>query len=317
MKLRMKLLKIQKLTSNVLAIGVFASLASCGLKPAALQLPLEVELDPEFTEVEQNTLKEDLEWFESFSMPRHEMNAPRSRPEMSRWFEDVFGGSESSDVLSFIDERTAYLVAPTRDLESNSYVSEAKISFDESIVAANLGVALFLHGMALSEKVYYNFDGSMIRVNNTRVGLIQLGKTYFKAFQDHPAGRVARLGLWVHEARHSDCTNGIRRSELKNLKAKVPLVDNSCGQTHVECPVGHDYEGVNACDGGAWGSYATEAILMTRISQCEDCSEEMYQNSLLIAIDRYHRVLPKAQLFSGSLGPPNMGHRNVIIEDTK
>jgi hypothetical protein len=308
-------MKSRHSVNSAISSAVMLLASACGLENNTLLLPLGIELDSAFAQNEQSLIKEDFEWLESFEMPSHEQGSTPFGAPLSRWFDDIFGGSQSQNVINFIDERSAYYIAPTRSVKRHIRLRQAGESYE---TASNVGTGLYLSSLAHRERVSFDFDGRSIEVNDTRVGLIKLARGFFRSeskFKD--TYRVSRIGTLVHEARHSDCTGGVKRSTLKHLKSKIDILDNSCGHTHARCPRGHSYAGLMACDTSPWGSYAVEAVLLARIAQCEDCNEEVVQAALISVIDRRKRVLLSNQLFKGALGVPDMSHSKSVIEDIR
>ncbi|HVJ66182.1 MAG TPA: hypothetical protein VM901_13070 [Bdellovibrionota bacterium] len=334
------------------SFGLLLTALSCGKADEVVKLPVDIELDPGLSHSQQTTIKEDFEWLIDLEMPAADAPAVPTReqrvlwaerqahlqkfqnperdegkmemellntfeqtPAVSRWFEEIFGGSESSDVVNFVDDRINYLEAPNRNPNERLYLATAKMN--TYTPAFNRGTELFFTALGAGESLRYSFAGRFLPLDDSRVGLVSLGKSFFQISHPLPAvEHLARMSLLVHEARHSDCTHGIRRSDLKKMIMGIEASDKTCGQVHVVCPEGHDYAGVHACDASPWGAYAVDSVFVTRLAQCEDCPEEYLQAAMIMGIDRRSRVLVRDDMFRGVLGKPDMTHNPKLIEDT-
>lgn len=162
---------------------------------------------------------------------------------------------------------------------------------DESAVTVmtNLGAALYLQGK--KERVLYRmkiptslFKSETVSLTSPRAGIIQVGAGLFdRRFTinnqnpDSIANSINRLGVFFHEARHSDGQG------------------SSLAFTHVRCPRGHDLEGMYACDLNANGPYSIGArVVKEMIKACgEDCTQREKEILLLTALDSQNRVLSK------------------------
>lgn len=165
------------------------------------------------------------------------------------------------------------------DEENNSYT-----------VMTNIGSGLYLTGK--KEKRLYRMKVSTallksqtITIDSPRAGIIQIGEGLFdsrfninNSEPDAVSNSLHRLGVFFHEARHSD-GNG-----------------ESLAFTHVVCPKGHDYEGYMACDSTPNGAYAVNAAVIKEfIKACQDdCTEREREILLLTALDAENRVLTKS-----------------------
>ena len=159
------------------------------------------------------------------------------------------------------------------------------------------------------QQIGFRFGDRVLELDSSHVGIIQLGAGYKEKF----APSIVRQSTLIHEARHSDCTGGIKRSVLDDLLKGIFPENSSCGHLHVKCPAGHDYAGYMACDKGAWGAYAVEAVYGSVISKtCTNCSETEKQIALISALDSVSRVLVLDDMLAGRLGPPDMTSSGVI-----
>jgi len=300
-------------TLLLLSSGVI--IGGCGLdfrfkgKPTGqpINLPIEALVDKNFSSQQISELEESFAWANEFEAPRTFVS------KASRWYEEIFGSSSSADLMVYLDTRISYFVSPQTTYQSNIKLSTVR---NRQALATNIGAAIFMHSKANDSDIIYEFGAGVIDIKSPRVGLVKLNNAFFDQETSQAEAKNFRLmSVLVHEARHSDCTGGIKRSEILNEKKGVEHVDNSCSHLHTYCPAGHDYAGYAACDNHPWGAYAVSAVHAARIAECDDCSEEIVQVALATALDQGSRVMIEKKLFSGSLGLPNMSHSDIVVED--
>lgn len=172
-------------------------------------------------------------------------------------------------------------------------ISNEENSQDESAVTVmtNLGAALYLQGK--KERVLYRMKiptsflkSVTVSLTSPRAGIIQVGAGLFdRRFTinnqnpDSIANSINRLGVFFHEARHSDGQGA------------------SLAFTHVRCPRGHDLEGMYACDLNSNGPYSIGAkIVKDLIKACGDeCTQREKEILLLTALDSQNRVVGQQQ----------------------
>jgi hypothetical protein len=207
----------------------------------------------------------------------------------NRAFTKIFGGSTSRDVKNYLDERIKYIfnetdmagmsVSPANLGESIPWANEEGLSNastnkeDVQTIAQNDGSGLWFTGRMEDVEVTLHNGSQIIPIESMRTGVVSLGKEY-KATENVEGQAITipvdyRLSFVMHEARHSDCTEGF--SEDFRLKAKtaksyseflksINKQQITCGHLHVACPPFHEYAGVLACDYETWGAYGVGAI---------------------------------------------------------
>jgi hypothetical protein len=122
----------------------------------------------------------------------------------------------------------------------------------------------------------------VIYVESPRAGLVQIGEGLFAqgfhvrpTIANHPANSVKRMGVFFHEARHSDGSGS---------RVIFP---------HEECPLGHDYAGLIACDRVGNGSYMIGALAIRQLAKnCKSCNGSDQLSLDLTISDSFNRVIP-------------------------
>ena len=194
-------------------------------------------------------------------------------------------------------------------------------------VAYNLGSALWFSGLVEEKTHSVKISGGSapVPVTSSRVGIMVLGPGYSDqvAYQGqiYPISASSRHASLLHEARHSDCTGGMREADLKAArKARVveerhELLENkSCMHFHSKCPVGHPFQGLMACDIHPWGAYSVSAIYLDAKSKDHSIPIEEWSELNAQAVDQKSRILLDYQdMIHGHFGEPDMGHRQDIL----
>lgn len=156
-------------------------------------------------------------------------------------------------------------------------------------VMANIGSALYISGKQKEEvyglKISRGFlrPSIKVKIDSPRSGILQIGEGLFapelllnSENVNALSNIIFRIGTYFHEARHSDGHG------------------SSLGFTHVDCPVGHDYEGVPACDENLNGPYTVGTLMIKEMSKTCDvdtCSESDKEQLRLLILDNASRIL--------------------------
>lgn len=253
-------------------------------------------------------------------------------------FQAVFSGASGTAVLNYLDERINLIFGPREPVLTRTFRPEQMEESDNQdtdeapagavIMANNQGVYLWLTALTrnISNAVFHaktkNFP-----ISSPRVGLIQLGQGYSLAkTPDTKSSKgveitfMDRLQTLVHEARHSDCTGGMERSRIENLKVGIEtnvldwVFKSSCGHPHTLCPQGHIMADLPACDNKPWGSYAVELIFASKFAkQCTKCSEAEKQIALAAESESLSRIM----LNENGEGPETRIDKNMAVERIK
>lgn len=162
---------------------------------------------------------------------------------------------------------------------------------DEGVtIMSNIGAGLYLagkeeeklYGMKISQGILRN--PIKVLIDSPRVGVIQIGEGLFSRGMlinsDEPeavSNSIIRLSTFFHEARHSDGSA------------------SSLAFAHSLCPIGHDLEGIYACDENLNGPYAIGAYMnIELIKACDDqCTLREKEMLKIDALDSLNRVLKK------------------------
>lgn len=239
-------------------------------------------------------------------------------------FSKVFGGTDAKAVLTYIDDRLNYMISFDQDLDKlieqtdatarvRDEKEDSKTPSRAMILGVNPSFPVWLMEIVTQAQskgkkhAELRINGTLRPIESSYVGVFQLGDSYNKV----PS--VVRTGTIVHEARHSDCTGGLYIEDaVAMLKGKTPK-SHSCGNLHVNCPKGHSYEGLPACDGQPWGAYAVGAIYASAVASSDGLSEEEIQQAKAEALDSFSRVLNLKDMMDGKLGSPDMVNSTKIM----
>lgn len=221
-------------------------------------------------------------------------------------FSQAFGGNNSSNVVNYFERRVNYALSGSTSIDSR-IISGGPAAIlpgfqAAETVALNAGMALWLESAVTgSEFTSLLINDRSVRVNSSRVGIMQFGTGFTRI---RPIEQVNTL---VHEARHSDCTGGLRSRDIESWRAGRIPDNKSCGHVHTFCPSG-DFAGELACDSQPWGAYAVGGIHSLAVARsCTNCSAEQKAVALATAIDSFSRLLyDPVALLEGRLGRPNM-----------
>ncbi len=258
--------------------------------------------------------------------------AARVDSEKKQIFTKLFGGRSGADLLNFFQSRVKYWITdetedvrfPNRfryvgwlqDPDPRMLASLSSNESKASMMAANLSTEWWLHSLLEGVPVRVSIRGETVQVNSMRDGIIYVAPDYKETFEidgeqfDWPA--AYRQGVLIHEARHSDCTGGIRPSDIALLKRYTSYLQVSeefprkeCGHLHSLCPRGHDLAALPACDVAPWGSYEVEHYF---IQAAYYNSKNFQEQQILkaVAADTWDRILKP------STGDPDMGSSGLL-----
>ncbi len=268
--------------------------------------------DEELSDAEVGALGFDLRKISGLEIAGIEND--RSAPVLVDAYAKIFG-DPSAHPFDFLFERIKLIASSKQKLANNERP-------DPETVAQNLSVASWL-GSMIDRREKGEDPGSIpdqqegtrsIHMNSSRIGFIQLGDPYSKVDDS-----IFRISTLIHEARHSDCPDGISAAQLDKLIAegrdissdRVLSIIGTCGFLHFDCPSGHPLAGKPACeDGKGWGAYSV-MIPFNRMlyRQCTNCSEADRQAAAVTASEAATRIVRVDDLLDGRLGSPNMVQR--------
>lgn len=254
-----------------------ASLATLFTACGPMELP-----EHQYTSL-KGVVQKDLEALENEDLTEIENEDPRIRS----MFRLAFGGTDGNAIRNFIGERLRYILdehdllgsrvlpAPVYtawNAPSGPRVSEVN---DELVLGGtNYGAAFWFQGVldGAVKTLHIPRLNLSIPIESSRVGIMTIGPGYASKVRGYDAHRSRmvefeptpeyRQAILIHEARHSDCTGGIRASEVAAIRGARSLDDfeavttgTSCNHFHVTCPMGHRLAGTPNCDRSPWGAY--------------------------------------------------------------
>ena len=310
-------------TVGVLVLSAFGAAACRNGDDSNVIESFQAKLDSGLTRKERRVLLEDGLKLQSLLL-----SDPEGSDGSNSFAGLIFGERSVGGVLKYLDQRVNYVISFRESVEDRLVegVSSRKLEGqvaglqrvdDQQTVAVNLGTLSWLIAEASRPaSIKFKFSDQWVDVNESRVGIVQLGKIYsnmglFK--EDLPA--IYRISTLVHEARHSDCTGGIKRSEIDQLLSTGEVARQSCGHMHGVCPAGHELEGIVACDVHAWGAYAVGAVFSAWVQRsCTNCNEKDKQSAYADALDSLSRVVPIEKMLRGEAGIPDMSSSGVLPE---
>ena len=259
-------------------------------------------------------------------------------------FTAIFGGTSGADVTNYFSTRIAYILSTSdkarleisphdfiykawlrspddmlppiifpKKLKSNELNSEPASA---QIGAANIGTGLWLQSIVNTVTVTLVYGEERIPVNSSRAGIMILGPGYRETENtDGPPFTIPaeyRQAILLHEARHSDCSGGIKQNDLDVARSAIDLKNFTekfqklnCGHIHVFCPADHPYHGLPACDSLPFGAYAVGAIYSAAVA--ENLTSIDKQVMLANALDSSSRLLLDFNaMIDGKSGAPDM-----------
>ena len=280
----------------------------------AVQDKLEAKLDSSITAEERKLLLEDAKALANYEV----------KPPANSWFEAIFGGTSMVDVGKYFDARVKHIYSHKAKIEMRVPAPQGPM-----MTALNLSVPLWFETITRGGPVVIKFNDLAIPVNDSHVGVIQLGQAYsdrnlIPNTKEQPFTPVSRTSILIHEARHSDCRDGIGPDELARLmQHKLPL-SRTCGYMHKVCEakitlpdgtaVDNPYAGAAACDDIAWGAYSVQAVYaMSLAKNCTNCSEHEKQEALMVGSDALMRLSGFFKdMLAGKMGKPDMNSKGLV-----
>jgi hypothetical protein len=245
------------------------------------------------------------------------MNSLEVKGSEINWFSNIFEGYKSSDVGNYFNQRVNYAISESTDVDNRILVNPRSDNLvlpsgEIIILAVNYSWYLwFISKASEPDLVQFQINDQLLEIPSTRIGVIQIGAP----FVELPS--VARVTTLVHEARHSDCTEGALASDLNRFKNGLPPLNHLCSHTHEICPPEHPLAGEYACDSHPWGAYAIGALYAGAVAlECTSCTESQKILAEQIFYDSVSRLLYNfTHLMDGSYGPPNMSSSDLVKED--
>jgi len=253
-------------------------------------------------------------------------------------FGSVFGGVTGSDVRTFVDERISLYLTENEFKDSrtspatflnqgmfasfNSTGSGSPIRRKAQLGASNVGTFLWYLGLINDEDVSFTSGDQTLAITSPRVGLMKIGpgfdeQVHLSSGESYRWPRAYGQGLLVHEARHSDCTGGISKAQIEQLKhmnnydeTLLTFPDLACGHIHAKCTRG-DFAGLSACDRHPFGSYSTQLIFIQSLMDSFHGVDLELMRYLQADLKSRLEAYSFEDLLSGRLGEPDMSSAGV------
>lgn len=263
--------------------------------------------DSELSQFEKEALEATTKTMNSLGLDGSDIN----------WFSEIFGGDQSSDVGSYFNERVNYAISTSTEIDERISVSFEPedlilMSMDVEILATNFSWYLWFSSKVSEPAVLqFKINDQLLLVSSTRIGVIQIGAPFVVL------SSIEQVTTLIHEARHSDCTEGAMDSDLNRFKNGLPPINHLCSHTHEACPPEHPLAGEYACDSHPWGAYAIGAIYAGAVAlKCTSCTETQKILAEQIFIESVSRLLYSfSDLMDGFYGPPNMTSSNRVRQE--
>jgi hypothetical protein len=227
-------------------------------------------------------------------------------------FREIFGGYSGKNVRKFIDERIKYFLGADDNLElsprnfrytnwTNNPDGE-KNKQNGVLLGVNFGTQLWFNGLIDQVPVTMTINSQKITITSPRLGLMLFGPGYTKAIQTKdqetiPLPASYRQAIIIHEGVHSNCTGGLKASDLAIARTAktygqfmAGFESIRCGNFHALCPTGN-LAGIPACDRHTWGAYSVGVVFEEAV--LENLSPETVEWQIMNAsrIDQKSRIL--------------------------
>ena len=293
--------------------AIVTVIAFSGCKdPGSLNKKVSIKIDPAMKARTVRILKSDIK--KMLKMKFKDASSGEDDVITLNWYKKVFGGDSAVHALKFLDERINYVVPDGISL--NDRVRVIQPSLAAVTMASNIGMALwFLQKTYEPKRLLFKLGKAEMPLESSRIGIIKLGEGYLLGrINGIPLNPIVRSGILVHEARHSDCTGGIWKSDIERLKSNQLPENKMCGHLHVMCPEGHTMAGLPACDAQPWGAYSIAGIYYGRVAKkCMNCSEREKQIAQIHALEQFSRVMPIKEMLDGKTAQPDMSSSTRVM----
>jgi hypothetical protein len=183
-----------------------------------------------------------------------------------------FYGKDKNALVSYLNDRIKFIVDESEPFSHRGMFQP---------VAINLGIALWISALNAGKQAnYVVLNDKNIEIKSARSGIIQLNGFFYNS------ETMFQISTLLHEARHSDCPNGIKTKPNGEYDFK------DCGYPH------NSGGGVEIDkDRFAWGAYAASYLFGEAISNaCSNCTDDEKMMGLIIQSDAQNHIIP----FAGS-----------------
>lgn len=254
----------------------------------------DVTLDSELTPTERTATRATITTLESLKIDGSKING----------FSEVFKGNRSSNVISYLESRVNYIFSENTFYTDRLVLESALVSPKFQTFAFNLSRDIWYTSVINEpQDVRIVINNRRLDITSSRIGVVNLGDIFTQSDD------VTKAITLVHEARHSDCPDGAKASEIERWFNGQPPIDRTCGQLHSDC-------GGFSCDSFAWGPYAIDFIYSISIARaCDSCTETQKQQGQVNANMVQSSAFDIIGTLNGSYGPPDMGNSTQVEND--
>ena len=283
----------------LILLSVTFRLSPLFANPPVEDVPKPIEISNKINRFNKAMLNADLDFLQTISnwkSPSHEellaFGLKESTPKsLVNWLTQRVSfivPASTSFNLPIITNNLAKTYPSSHMLPGNLYNLFLIHDENRNSIMANLGTSFYLLGknknqsLSYSIKKHFPARGMYLPIMSPRVGLLEAYPAFFSNKSslsgkgNQPSDRIMRLSYIFHEGRHSDGSG------------------ETLGFYHRECPIGHDYAGLFACDTPSNGSYRVSAIfLRNAIEACLSCTEGHKEALRLAYFDARNRIVDR------------------------
>lgn len=206
-------------------------------------------------------------------------------------FVKAFGAPSFKSVEYYLTKRIHYLVELDPDWAKKNGLPESSVQISPAQnITSSLWGLYVAHFFETGQKLdLFKLDNVEVPYSEDRLGVIQLNTAIFQK-----QAPITALRILIHEARHSDCSDGLLKSNSRDTN-KLDLVSEphkiTCFYQHSMCPDG-DLKGQEVCDEKIWGAYTMEYLFIREIAlHCTNCDVSSKLNANIAALTRAARLL--------------------------
>ncbi len=220
-------------------------------------------------------------------------------------FSEVFGGNSTSNVIRYLNQRVNYIFSQNTEYDSRLVLNAFQSPNGFSFYAKNPSSYIWYTSVINEPRdVKIIINNQPIDISSSRIGVVNLGDIFVES------DAITQAITIVHEARHSDCPNGAKASEIQRWFNGLGPIDRTCGQLHGFCAEG------GSCDLLPWGPYAIDFIYSKAIADaCTNCSELQKQQGQVNANFVQEAAYDIQGTLDGKYGNPNMGNSKTVRDD--
>lgn len=256
----------------------------------------DVTLDSALTSAERSSTLESIEVLEDLRIDGSQIEG----------FSEVFGGNSTSSVVSYLESRVNYIFSEVTDYRSRLVLASPALINKFAYFGRNESRDIWYTSLINEPNdVRIVINNNEVDIPSSRIGVVNLGDIFAQS------DAITRAITLVHEARHSDCPEGAKTSEIQRWFDNLPPIDRTCGQLHGSCT-----NGGPSCDTFAWGPYAIDFIYSLSIANaCSNCTEIQKQQGQANANSVQEAAFDITGTLNGQYGQPDMSNSSQVRDD--